>query len=1452
MNTLQLSTLLVAIVTTHAFHQLIPPDKEAIFSWSAEVKAGTHLPVTYASQYALQGKIHLQPSNNTIVVKLTDLTHRLYNGIVDHFHEYEAKNVSLPPEVHDLENAFKITYTDSGLVEGISTQSNEMDFSRNIKKAIASIFQLNSTLLQKEYHRPESFVVKENSVYGHGDDLYSIFPQKGGNMEVHKLHNMPDSAKIYSHFVTNTEGVSCGATNGVPVMHDSKKTYVLEKNDDCYVVKKITAMGSIIYYPFKAKSDAQMILVNQNFDLDEVVPIKNKYQIGEEYFENSLSYVSFDKKTNDETNGRQIIDYDKLLPMVRHMLEDIPQYMHEDHINTKEPDHKRGQLINRVQQILLKFTLEKFKELQWTLSKQALNAFYHILPLVGTEASTLYIKTLIITKTVPDNLAVELLQNIAGHIRPSLDLVQKLEELIHLDSKYSWDVRKVAILSFGNIIYKSYVQQLQSNSDSSQEPYEKYVDEYIYNLRNSTRYIVQVTYLLGLRNMKLPILAQRLVPAFNGEWWSNQNLRYMAIWAAAPPILFYSGPDKMIENFWPIFTNRHEKMAVRAFCYYYIMYSRPSLTMLKNIFTFMLTEPDEELYRLHYTLVQTMIQSTDPCHQDAKLKLAQLIKFSPPPRRGTSGISFFGYRDEMFGFSGGIETCYLRTEDMRIYAYYLTSQLFDIYEEEWVFYWRIQDGRDKDPGLIQSLVDIVSLSQLDSFDFLIEASIARRGQVINTFAFDKRSLNEMMALLGLFLAYASKWNLNLLHINYERYNSYMIPTDLGIPAFWEYFMPEVHYNNLSVTKQIEGDSIHFRIENKYGTWIHYRHGLSFYNPIADVRQGINKYHAYDALFPLHFNLSLNSKLQNLEVHWRKHDDPQMNIAGIRTHATQLVFVRDSDDYEKKVLREFVPEGEEFQSVGHGKEFRHDYPIFDKHNLDTGYRLYLVNYDSDIHAPYGVFKNRLHMFADPSSKYFHSPLQHWAMAWLNFHRDIVLLPRPGTYGFVARLEPSSQFGVTNIDFALSQIFEYASNSSHVPGVDLHFHLVYSVKKHDQILKTWDLDALTEIASGHNYGSLKLKLSRIIPKQKGFRVCVEGYKKWAPEEVNGHWGITMGESDNGECVNDTVIDISSNGRRSLEQKSGKYKHSSCQNVVPYSAHDMKCLISHTTLRHYTYEVTSTNVPPRLKQIVTNLGEDLKSLFNQYYSYKIAHNENITQDSFKVDVTFPLAAHEINVEVATREQTYEFSGIPLKYWDWFKITPESTTYSLAFIEQYENGDIDHCIIQSDRRQLNQKSVSEVVPNEWTLYVANNLESHDHVYIKRLDDKIAVKLIRDDHTLEVLPAAETDDYHITYDGDASTNEHQEEWLHYRVFDVDIHKRLIIFLQQSGVHLEYDVRHVVITIPEETHWHGQCYAGAKPLIPSTTRNLFFSKTNISSMEWEVPTIEKISPSTNNFPKEKI
>src|SRR5699024_8219583 len=97
------------------------------------------------------------------------------------------------------------------------------------------------------------------------------------------------------------------------------------------------------------------------------------------------------------------------------------------------------------------------QELHQKVTGDALHILHHVLPLVGSEASTLFIKHLVVNKIVKDEVAVEMLQHFPEHVHePTVELLNQLEELINMGEDRHWNVRRCALLSFATLIHKSH------------------------------------------------------------------------------------------------------------------------------------------------------------------------------------------------------------------------------------------------------------------------------------------------------------------------------------------------------------------------------------------------------------------------------------------------------------------------------------------------------------------------------------------------------------------------------------------------------------------------------------------------------------------------------------------------------------------------------------------------------------------------------------------------------------------------------------------------------------------------------------------------------------------------------------------------------------------------------------------------------------------------------------
>ena len=891
---------------------------EAVYKWNAVVRAGTYLPVPHASMSTLSGKIHFKSTSDTTYAKISNLNYKLYNGPLDHVQEHQAHDLPLPEEANEIENVFQIVYND-GLVEKILTQKDEKEFSRNVKRAIASIFQMNSSIVSRTYHHPETFIGGENSLHGNITVEYSIYPRENGQLEVHKLYDMSNT-RVFRDISADARHSHCDVKPEHPVMQNSKRIYTVVTDNENRVVTHIRAVGTIVYYPYQAKSDAQIIFVDQKFELVKDGPKNEEYHLDSPLSELDLTYhphVLLNSGLLDESNGRHTPDYEKILPQIRQLLADISAYLQENHIKIQGPDTKHEQLINRVQRLLTRLDAQKLHELQKSLQQDTLNIFIQVLPLISTSVSALYIKNLIIKNEVNDEIAVELLQKLPDNLSPSTKLLHDLEDLIHLNDSYSWEVRKVAILSFSTLIYRSYLfakeHALGESEDDLQSPYQKYVDEYVTRLQGSKQYKVQMVYTFALFNIRLPITLKYLIPALNGEFWSDQHLRLLSLWAASASLL---DSGSVFETFWPIFSNRNELVEIRLIAFYYIMHSQPSHFRLNNLFTYLITETEKEVYSYCYSYLQSVLKSTNPCNEELRLKIAQMLKFSPPPRGGLSSVKHYGYTDSKFGFGSEIQDHVINTNRSRLHAVFLLSHEHDKYQRDRMFFVKIHDGRPGDATSIFSLYKpYVERVIIKGDSPHIEGVFLKRDKVVNTLYFDENTSLDIQRTQQWFFQ-DDDVRKTLLDISYQQHQRVLIPTDIGFPAMWEFLQPQVTQNNIiRLTKRLS-----YEFGYRYVNWIHFHHGLRFYNSLGDIWQGVGRYHCYDETWPFSFKWFWNS-VGSVGVSWEKNGFFEKNTSGVRSHVKQMVFAKSENQHD--ILKQSSPHSKTFHVVSDGKRFRHD-------------------------------------------------------------------------------------------------------------------------------------------------------------------------------------------------------------------------------------------------------------------------------------------------------------------------------------------------------------------------------------------------------------------------------------------------------------------------------------------------------------------------------------------------
>lgn len=397
---------------------------------------------------------------------------------------------------------------------------------------------------------------------------------------------------------------------------------------------------------------------------------------------------------------------------------------------------------------------------------------------------------------------------------------------------------------------------------------------------------------------------------------------------------------------------------------------------------------------------------------------------------------------------------------------------------------------------------------------------------------------------------------------------------------------------------------------------------------------------------------------------------------------------------------------------------------DQDDLNSGHKVYVGVYDSDIYFSNGSLKQ---LFSQPSTKHANSFRE---LLWLsldNWMGYIQLLPDSGKYGFIVKIEPSHEYNVSKIVLFFSFERKNYIDKNHFPRLLLYSLLKYKIVNDKQeILKGWNLTGIFDIMADLSASSVKLFLSRVIPGHNDYKICLEGEKIWNKNGVVGILNVLMGETtDSSRCSANGKIQVTMTAQRSLEQKTGHHKYESCQYVVPYTIpyyYTFQCLVDHSTVRHYVYNVKTINVPDQFKKVFVSGWDKLKTYYESDYTCGDNHNDTIQDGNLKIDVVYPMRSQEVNVQVTTHQNVYSLTGVPTKYWSSFGAVPDSLAYSQLFLNL---GWMNRCVVHPDHLYFNDELVSAAVPKHWSLFVGHTYAYNVYlaIYLKEIATNTIVK---------------------------------------------------------------------------------------------------------------------------------
>lgn len=721
--------------------------------------------------------------------------------------------------------------------------------------------------------------------------------------------------------------------------------YTLKKSGDQYVAEHITTNGGVYIHPFKAQSEAQHLYTNVTYELISMNPSTDKYMVENQMVEKVLKYKLYDLHMEvegipDIYQGRRNLDMKRLETDVNKMLEEIVEYMAEHHIHSKIPDVKKGQLMNRVQRPMSNMDYKTVEHL-WTVLSQMpdnkgklmLQMYEELLPVVATKATLKFIVHLIAHKKIKDSVSSSLLSEMPLNVKvPTIQLLQEMEEMLKFDSKIvSKDVQKDAILAFSTMIHKTNVYCSRYNIDFSMQA-KKYVQKAVDAFAAAKTADEKMLYMSALHNMELKYAMPYLKAWISGEMkidMFEEHFQLMAMWAIYP--LIEHNQEDIYEVYWPIMTDPQEKTAHRILAFYLMMQSQPSLSRMINIYWFMVQEKNHEVYQFYYRYMYRLSQTNDVCLRKHQLYAQQVLKYVHPPNfYGMTGYYGWDYTDEDYGFGKGFyglsifekNSVYLRWSGYANFfnvPFFPGSMLMKIHGLEGIenIGLNTMKGSTTLFSTEQFMKFLNNMDQKKNIHF--EIVLFKENKIISSHFVQMKKDVSIFNFVNKWVDFVKKSH--MVDISSRMYSKVFLPTDMGFVASMDWVNPDVLYTDLDIKKETIKDVTTYHVDVNVKLWSHSRYGLSFYNPVTDVWQGVNRYRSFDASFPLYFDVMYHMNPFTVKVTFKRHGDKQKDTFGYRNHVTTMTFVK--DDFKHGILEKSIPSAKRFEVVTKGDQYRHD-------------------------------------------------------------------------------------------------------------------------------------------------------------------------------------------------------------------------------------------------------------------------------------------------------------------------------------------------------------------------------------------------------------------------------------------------------------------------------------------------------------------------------------------------
>ncbi|XP_054270572.1 uncharacterized protein LOC128991582 [Macrosteles quadrilineatus] len=822
--------------------ELFAVNQEVKFAWSAKIRVGSNFPEETLSEWNINANLIVKKTTDAIMLQLSDIKSE------DEF-TVDISRLLLP---------FRAVYKGGTLVS-LETTNDDVEWSINIKRALASLLQLD---INGIFGSVSAFISSESGLYGTCRVEYIVSPVGNNVHHIRKILDLVSCKNSPSTFWSSSPKLLCPSSYQTEVLPHAERAYFVDK-DAPFLIKNITSKAAIVLEPYQSRAEAHTSIVNQTLLVESVGPIAKELSFPGAMNVTDLFYREI---VLDATYGLPPSNKTIVLSEISTMLEDLSNSLWWEVGSRGLNNETVFSLINLMWWLELEDWEQLYHKVTLGTSYQQetmQHLFWELVPVVGSPQSVLFIRDLVKSERIRGLLAGRLLVNFPFYQRkPTEDLLTQCEEFLHWSYPIGKDVRHSAILTFANLLHK--VCNLGCKSDTI----DRYAKFYLDRFTESTEYEERMLYLQGLSNIELKQSLDYLAPIITGQTTTDHHIQFLSTWAVINTV--YTYPNKIFELFWPVLCNRSQTLEVRVAALTMLVLSKPAPDRFISLFWYMQTEPSLQLYNFFYTTVKSLASTTYPCYSQLGIISSQLTRYVPKKTTiWATGNYLLDYEDKERGFGGVLQLLSIGSERTGLpnVFIFMTEQHSLGVTTSYALYIKAEgvgEGikRQLHNMTVHANINFAKIAQLlktlkapikEQEEIHLEFIFKVDGRTIITQYLNSSSFNNITTVVRKLSSVYFEFSVNYQRLMFPLFLTQSLPTDIGTPSLIQIRSGTLVSARGSVSQDDEGRARNAELDLRY-SWNGIT-GLQLYNPLN------NKWYGGKRSRSLHIKLPFAVQLQ---------------------------------------------------------------------------------------------------------------------------------------------------------------------------------------------------------------------------------------------------------------------------------------------------------------------------------------------------------------------------------------------------------------------------------------------------------------------------------------------------------------------------------------------------------------------------------------------------------------